>query len=89
MEDSLGKQKYGWSKYGGGNKGLETTKIHTDWCCQACGETQPVSLPPFKFRVEHREFIRICSSCYNKVKKQHIEEYVILISIVRKHLRFG
>lgn len=82
-ESQLYKEKYGWTKYGEGNKGLYQGEVPEEWNCQACGEPQPSELSPYKFEFVSREYIRICAKCYAKVHADHITSFTVLVRIVR------
>ena len=84
MGDKIdGKKKFGWSKYGGGNFGLYGGNLQEEWFCQACGEKQPNALPPYKAEIILRNYVRICSKCFN-IKRVRKVGYYVLIRIVRK-----
>lgn len=66
LKRQINKEKYGWSKYGGGNHGLVTQDIHESWFCQTCGEEQPEAIKPYMYEYFPRDYIRICPICYAK-----------------------
>lgn len=70
-------QKYGWTKYGGGNHGLVKEGLD-EWYCQTCGRKQVKGLPsymlPFDSKYD-RNFVRICSNCQNKLEVSKIEGF--------------
>lgn len=79
------KMCYGWSKYGGPMYGL--VKDEQEWCCQACGKTQPEGFPQYMMPMDtsNREFLRICSVCKHTQLKKKMN-YQKLIELVRNHL---
>lgn len=85
LRNAMNKAKYGWSKFGGPNRGLVQEDLTDEWNCQACGETQTKELPPFMYEFSPREYIRICSKCHNVRLRQEIEplHFNLFISIVR------
>lgn len=82
---------YGWSKWGGANKGLEYGSKNGNWHCQICGEEQPAELRPYFFPLdkELRNFLRICINCQHKVMKFNIHRVDRLIDMVRPYKLFG
>jgi hypothetical protein len=84
MAGTLNKLKYGWSKYGGGWRGLEQEPLSDKWCCQACGEIHPKVISPYMFEWLPREFVRICASCHYKTKKKKIKTFKQLKITVKK-----
>lgn len=68
---------YGWSKYGGGNKGLVTSHTGT-WFCQSCSEEQVDELPGYMLPFNDREFGRVCSRCYHEAVKQEVKDLLTL-----------
>lgn len=64
------REKFGWSKWGGGNQGFLNIN---EWSCQACGKQQTHELPWYFIPLfeagphENTEYVRICASC------KHIE----------------
>jgi len=63
---SLTKKMYGWTKYGGARKGIVKETLDT-WYCQICAEEQTLGLPAYMIHIGDRDFIRICSKCFNKL----------------------
>lgn len=57
-----------WSKYGGARRGLEHSKSDPTWCCQICGEEQPMSLPGFFIKHPTGEYLKICAKCFSKAR---------------------
>ena len=76
---------YGWTKWGGANRGLVQEDLTEEWHCQACGETETAELPPYMYEFAPREFIRICSKCHNVRLQKGIEplQFPVLVSLVR------
>ncbi len=87
LKKNLDRAKYGWSRYGGPNRGLVQEDLTEEWNCQACGETQTNQLPPYMYEFSPREFVRICSKCHYTRLQEAIEplQFDILIAIVRVH----
>lgn len=73
---------YGWSKWGGGNKGLVKEELD-EWYCQSCSETQRKGLPSYMVETAEREFVRVCSKCKHKMVEQNLKDYYDLIKILR------
>lgn len=73
---SFGKMKYGWSKWGGGFKGIER-EVLEEWNCQICGAKQVIALPQYFFPFDkgRREFLRICAGCVNDIIAAGVETY--------------
>lgn len=82
---AINKERYGWSKYGGGNHGLYQGEVDTTWCCQLCGQEQPKALPPFMYPIEPRIYIRICGNCQAIAIRTKVTHYTQIISIVRRY----
>lgn len=84
-EISIGKMKYGWSKWGGPMYGL--VKDEQDWFCQACSKPQPKEMPNYMLPIDRsgREFVRICSICKH-IQLQNKISYYQLIQLVRNDL---
>ena len=62
------KEMYGWTKYGGGKHGLVREQLKT-WYCQICGEEQTQDLSSYMVNLGDRNFLRICSKCWHKIKQ--------------------
>lgn len=86
VKNKVNKERYGWSKWGGGIHGL--IKGDSEWVCQACGLKQPSQMPafmiPFDQKGFSREYARICGIC------KHLQElrtltFRKLITLVRNH----
>lgn len=56
------KLMYGWSKHGGGMKGMVQER-NEEWSCQSCRRRFPDTVQSFMFPIYPREFGRICQSC--------------------------
>lgn len=76
------KLMYGWSKYGGGNKGL-VKEMLDEWYCQACSELQRKELPSYMVLSATREFMRVCSRCKNRMVRERLKDYWKLLDSVR------
>lgn len=74
---------YGWSKWGGANKGLVKEELE-EWFCQSCGEPQRKCLPSYMVESATREFVRVCSRCRHEMIENRIRSYWKLIGIVRR-----
>jgi len=75
-EISITKKMYGWSKYGGGRKGLAKESL-PEWTCQLCGTRHSKEMPSY-FVPETdscREYYRVCSVCKNKTLKLNIKTF--------------
>jgi len=77
------KLMYGWSKWGGGSKGLLQTN-NDIWFCQACREEFPNAIQSFMFPVFTREFGRICQRCLDKAILKRIKTLWDLMKIEKK-----
>ena len=71
---------YGWSKWGGGNKGLVKEELD-EWYCQSCAEVQRRGLPSYMIETAEREFVRVCSKCKNRMVKKNLKDYYDLIKM--------
>lgn len=83
----LMKKMYGWSKWGGANRGLVFYEDDQDeWTCQSCAQKQAKVLPAYIVPLDgdHREYCRICSSCKFIAVRDHVEDIQGLIVIVRR-----
>ena len=74
---------YGWSKYGGGNKGLVKEELD-EWYCQSCSEIQQKGLPSYMVELATREFARVCSRCKHKMIQKRLRNYWSLVGETRK-----
>lgn len=77
---------YGWSKWGGGFKGLVKEELDT-WTCQCCAEDQTIDLPSYMVEIWPREFVRVCAKCKNKMIKEKIKKFDDLVALVRSSLQ--
>ena len=73
---------YGWSKWGGGNKGLVKEELN-EWYCQSCAKIQRKGLPSYMVETAPREFVRVCSKCKHKMIVEKLDSFYELIKIVR------
>lgn len=79
----------GWSRYGGGRRGLIKAENEGVWTCQSCGLDHPNSDNPYMFELFPGEFIRICNKCMWLAKMNHVVDFLILKQLVNrenKHL---
>ena len=78
------KKMYGWSKWGGANLGLFIEDMD-EWCCQACGVSQPKGLPSYMFPHDEllRDYFRVCSVCKALAVMRRIAYMMSLTGIVR------
>lgn len=76
---------YGWSKWGGGTKGLSKETLD-EWYCQVCGEKQTSILPSYMFPMDcsQRDFARVCAYCKAKARINHINLFWDLVKIIKK-----
>lgn len=70
-----------WSKYGGGEYGLDKEKLDK-WYCQACGQEQPEGLHGFMITFPGGGFARVCASCFNRARTMQYS-YTKTVHIVR------
>lgn len=58
-----------WSKWGGrSDKSVvarQDEEIPQIWYCQSCRTEQPMNLPPYFFKYDDMDFIRVCAVCIN------------------------
>lgn len=64
MDVSVTKKLYGWTKWGGANRGMAMEELDT-WCCQACGRQQLKHLPQYYIPIDKwdRDYVRVCALC--------------------------
>ena len=76
VEVSLTKRMYGWSKYGGGRKGIVQENLD-EWSCNLCGKrmVKPMTVYFIPFTDEEREFFKLCGSCKHQAIKQRINTF--------------
>jgi hypothetical protein len=82
----INKEKFGWSKWE--KSSGESDKVErVAWCCQACGEEQPLELSPYRFAFDSSkaEHVRICSKCIRIAHNEQVVTFYQLIAIVRPH----
>lgn len=84
QEVKITRLMYGWSKHGGGFKGLVQQDKEDEWTCQACAKKQPLQMPSYMIEIGSREYARICSECYNVALREKIRRIQSLIAFVRK-----
>jgi hypothetical protein len=91
LDNTWGKVRYGWSKFGGGFFGM--VKNEGDWFCQSCGQVQPEEFPQYMVPLDktERDFLRICSVCKHIQIRHKLGKYnyVRIIQIVRKENLYG
>jgi len=75
----------GWSRYGGGRRGLIKAKLDT-WTCQSCGLDHPTTDSPYMFEMFPGEFIRICSRCLWLAKMHHAIDFLALKQLVNRDM---
>jgi len=80
---TINQLSYGWSKWGGGNKGLVKEELD-EWYCQGCGEFQKKILPSYMVESATREFMRVCSSCKHKMVEKRIRDYWKLLAVIQR-----
>lgn len=80
-ENSITKQMYGWSKWGGVRVGLVTEELDI-WHCQVCSDPQVKDMPQYFILLEpgSDERIRICSSC----KKESLRRGLFYFADLKK-----
>jgi hypothetical protein len=81
LTDKPTKATGSWSKYGGGEYGIDKQQTET-WYCQACGEEQPKELHGFMLGTEQAGFVRVCATCFSKARTLEYS-YTKTIYIVR------
>ena len=74
----------GWTKWGGGNRGILKDNNPT-WACQSCGVEQMHEYPTFIVDFPDVPVMRICAHCKNKMVVERIDEYFELIKHTRKN----
>lgn len=79
-EHSPTKLMYGWSKWGGGSKGMVQENTET-WFCQSCRDEFSNSTPSFMFPIFIREFGKICQTCLDKAILKRIKTVWDLMKI--------
>lgn len=74
---------YGWSKWGGGNKGLVRENLE-EWYCQSCAQKQRRELPSYMVEVANRDFVRVCARCRHKMLIDNLKDFWDLLSVIEK-----
>lgn len=81
-----GKKTGKWSKWGGGEFGVDRQQLNDTWYCQACGQECPKEIKPFVFETRSG-FVRMCNRCTHVSRKVDQREgyvYINVVKIVRK-----
>ena len=78
---TISQLSYGWSKWGGGNKGLVRENPDV-WYCQGCTDLQRKELPSYNVESSPREFVRVCAKCKHAMIANKIRSYLKLIGLV-------
>lgn len=74
----------GWSRWGGGRRGLIKADTNGEWYCQSCSLPHPPEDNPYMFEIFAGEFIRICSKCLWLAKANHILDFLALKQLVNR-----
>jgi len=74
----------GWSRWGGGRKGLIKSNTNGEWYCQSCGEAHVSEDSPYMFELTPGEFIRICTKCLWIAKMNHAIDFLTLKELVNR-----
>lgn len=74
----------GWSRWGGGRKGLIKANTMGEWHCQSCASTHASSESPYMFELFPGEFIRICANCLWLAKVNHAIDFLTLKELVNR-----
>lgn len=77
------KLMYGWTKWGGGRKGMVQEK-NPVWFCQSCRKEFPEEVTSFMFPIYNREFGRICQSCLDSAILYKIQSLWDLMKVFKK-----
>jgi len=75
----------GWSRYGGGRRGLIKANTNSEWYCQSCGLAHSPADEPYMFELSPGEFIRICNKCLWLAKMNHATDFLILKELVKRN----
>lgn len=75
----------GWSRWGGGRRGLIKAETDGEWFCQSCGLAHPNSDSPYMFEFSPGEFLRICNKCLWLAKMNHATDFLILKELVKRN----
>lgn len=77
-----------WSKYGGGEYGLD--KSHLDrWYCQACAEEQPEGCVGFMLVSPAGGYVRVCSKCFHSARTMEYSYRKVTYIVRYSHRREG
>ena len=74
----------GWSRWGGGRKGLIKADTCGEWYCQSCATAHPPEDNPYMFELFPGEFIRICNKCLWLAKINHAIDFLTLKELVKR-----
>ena len=74
----------GWSRWGGGRRGLIKAENEDRWTCQSCGIDHPNSDNPYMFELFAGEFLRICNKCIWLAKMNHAIDFLTLKELVKR-----
>ena len=85
-EVTIKKVTGGWSRWGGGRRGLIKSQSDPVWTCQSCGLDHPMTDSPYMFELFPGEFIRICSRCLWLAKMNHAIDFLTLKELVNRDL---
>jgi len=82
-EITIKKVTGGWSRWGGGRRGLIKSNGR-DWTCQSCGLTHSNEDSPYMFELFPGEFVRICSKCLWLAKANQVVDFLILKELANR-----
>lgn len=74
----------GWSRWGGGRRGLIKADTNGEWYCQSCALPHAPEDKPYMFELFPGEFIRICSKCLWIAKVNHAIDFLTLKELVNR-----
>jgi len=74
----------GWSRWGGGRKGLIKSNVGDSWTCQSCATDHTGQDSPYMFELFPGEYIRICSNCLRIAKIMHAVDFLTLKKMVNR-----
>jgi hypothetical protein len=74
----------GWSRYGGGRRGLIKSENENEWYCQSCAMGHGNEDSPYMFEFSPGEFIRICNKCLWLAKVNHALDFLALKELVNR-----
>jgi len=77
---SLTGKMFGWSKWGGANRGVFTLLPSDEWWCQACGQKQTRNMPAYMIPMDlfNRDFVKVCTLCRYKIIIKKIKTFLEL-----------